>query len=233
MYTVHVDFVLWFVPPMDDNGHGIRVHRAIELPFPPTSDISVFSKGWEGMEDPMGYHLKEITWDLDKQCFLAETRMSTAGVPIALIPYEVQGLLEQGWTFGGYTDQYRTERHRRRKQSALPVLRVSKWDHDEVATWETTRGKSRPKEFSTILHAIIATMAELHNNCGVAYAMSKTQGFVDLPEDTFHKDQSPFQQKFQAAVRAYENWTSDQQWDWCERIQRRYPRLIDVIEAIR
>lgn len=98
MYTMHVDFVLWYAPPMDDNGHGIRLNRAIELPFPPTEDISVFSKSWEGMEmeDPMGYHLKEITWDLDRQCFLAETRMSSTGVPIALIPYEIQNLLEQG-----------------------------------------------------------------------------------------------------------------------------------------
>lgn len=233
MYTVHVDFVLRFVPPMDDHGHGIRVDRVFELPFPPTSDISVFSKDWEGTEDPMGYHLKEITWDLDKQCFLAETQMSTTGVPVALIPYEIHGLLEQGWTFGSYMDQYRTERRRRRKQRALPILRVSKWDHDEAATWETTRGKSRPKEFLTILHAIIATMAELHNNCGVAYAMSKTQGFVDVPEGLFHRDQSPFQQKFQVAVREYEEWTFDQQWDWCERVQRRYPRMIDVIDSIR
>jgi hypothetical protein len=110
---------------------------------------------------------------------------------------------------------------------------VSKWDHDEATTWETAPGKSRPKEFLTILHAIIATMAEVHNNCSVAYAMSKTKGFVDVPEETFQKGRSPFQQKFQEAVREYEDWTFDQQWDWCERAQRRYPRLIDVIEAIR
>jgi hypothetical protein len=119
------------------------------------------------------------------------------------------------------------------KKHKLPILRVSKWDHDEAATWETTRGKSRPKEFSTILRAIIATMAELDNNCGIAYAMSKTQGFVDIPKDLFHGDQSPFQQKFQAAVSEYEGWTFDQQWDWRASAQRRYPRLIDVIEAIR
>jgi hypothetical protein len=61
MYAVDVDLVVRFVPPMLDIGSGIRLTRSFELPFVPQEDIAVFSKDWEGMEDPLGYRLKEIT----------------------------------------------------------------------------------------------------------------------------------------------------------------------------
>lgn len=86
MYTFHVDFVLHFVPPMSDHGPGIRLNRTFELPFPPSASISVFSKDWEGMDDPMGYHLKEIAWDLDRSKFVVGTELSSTRVPIAIDP---------------------------------------------------------------------------------------------------------------------------------------------------
>ena len=233
MYLLDVDFVLRYVPPMDDNGPGIRLNRTFELPFPPSSNVSVFSKEWEGVEEPIGYRLKEVTWDLDRKRFLAETELSTSGVPIAMIPYEISNLLDYGWAYGGYAERYKSERRRGRKRDKLPPMHIGDWDYDEAETWETATGTSRPTEFKTILHAIVSTMAELHNNCSVAYAMLKTGVYVDVPESAIRRELSPIQAKFAAATDEYNSMTSDRQWDWCENVQRRYPRLIDVIEAIK
>jgi len=233
MYMVHLDFVLRFVPPMTDHGQGIRLTRTIELPFPPTEKMLVFSKDWEGADDPMGYVLKEVTWDLDRGCFLAETELSSTGVPIALIPWEVRRLVDRGWQFGSYKDQYTRDRRRGRLRKKLPLLRISDWDDEEATTWETAAKKSRPAEFKIVLQALAGTMAGLRNNCRVAYAMLKTGGYVDLADRFAPKEPSEFQQKFVAAVEAFDSKTSDQQWDWCESAQRRYPGLIDVVEAMR
>ena len=232
MFAVDVDYVVHFVPPMVDYGHGIRLTRTIELPFPPCEDVSVFSKEWEGMEDPMGYRLKEITWDIDSGRFLADTEMSMTGTPIAMIPHEIRRLVDHGWQFGSYASRYKTERKRGRKRAKLPSLEIGDWDEDDAEAWNANP-KGRPKEFKLVLHGVVATMAELHNNCSVAYAMLKTGGYVDVPERKMPSELSPLERRFSEATREYESLTSDKQWDWAERVQRRYPRLSDVVEAMR
>jgi hypothetical protein len=233
MYTVHLEFVLRYVPPMADNDHGIRLTRSVELPFPPTENMLVFSKEWEGQDDPMGYVLKEVTWDIDRGCFLAETELSSTGVPIALIPREIRRLLDLGWQSGSFKDRYETDRRRAKKRKKLPPLRINDWDDDEVTPWETAAKKSRQQEFTIVLHALVSTMAELRNNSRVAYAMLKTGGYVDLSRQSAPDALTDFQRKFAAALDAFDSMTSDQQWDCCESVQRRYPRLNDVVEAIR
>jgi hypothetical protein len=233
MYAVDVDLVLRYVPPMEDHRDGIRLTRTIELPFPPSEDIAVHSKDWEGIDDPMGYRLKEITWDVDRNRFLAETEVSSTGTPIAMIPHEIRALLKHGWQYGSHHDKYQTERKRGRKRRKLPRLRINKWDWEEAETWDTVRDNARPEEYKLVLHAVVSTMAELHNNCSVAYAMLKTGGYVEVPDDRFGNDLSPLEKKFSDAKRAYEAMPFDQAWDWCERVQRRYPRLIEVVEAMR
>lgn len=234
MFTVHLDLVVWFVPPMKDEGHGIRLNRKCELPFVPTESVSIFSKAFDGCDEPLGYCLKEITWDIDNGCFLAETHYSSVGTPIALIPHEIDALLSHGWEFGSYRNCYSSVAKPGRKRKALGSLRIAEWDDGEVKEWELRPSRSRPKEFTTVLHAVISTMAELHNNCEVAFAMLKTGGFADLPEDrSQRRDLSPFETKFDDATREYSRMTFDQQWDWCKSVQRRYPRLIDVVRAIK
>src|SRR5579859_4042726 len=143
MYTVHLDFVLRYLPPMADIGHGIRLTRTFELPFRPTEKMLVFSKEWEGQDDPMGYVLKEVTWDIDRGCFLAETELSSSGVPIALIPLDIQRIVDFGWRFGSFKDRYQTDGRRVKKRKKLPRLRISDWDDDGVTAWETATKKSR------------------------------------------------------------------------------------------
>ena len=233
MYPVHLDFVLRYVPPMADNDHGIRLTRTFELPFPPTEKILVFSKAWEGQDDPMGYVLKEVTWDIDRGCFLAETELTSSGVPIGLIPLDVRRLVDFGWRFGSFKDGYETDRRRVRKRKKLPRLRITNWDDEEVTAWETARKKLRPQEFTIVLHALVSTMAELRNNSRVAYAMLKTGGYVELPHQSARDALTAFQGKFAAALDAFDSMTFDQQWEWANSAQRRYPRLADIVEAIR
>jgi hypothetical protein len=233
MYPVHLDFVLRYVPPMVDIGHGIRLTRSFELPFPPTEKMLVFSKEWEGQDDPMGYVLKEVTWDIDGACFLAETELSSTGVPIAFIPLDIRRIVDFGWQFGSFKDDYETDRRRVRKRKKLPRLRISGWDDDEVEAWETAAKKTRPKEFAIVLQAVASTMAELHNNSRVAFAMLKTGGYVELPRQTALDQLTAFQRKFAAALDVFDSMSADHQWHWCESVSRRYPRLVDVVEAIR
>src|SRR5688500_10581988 len=100
MYAVDVDLVLRYVPPMDDHGHGIRMTWSFELPFPPSGDIAVHSREWEGIDDPLGYRLKEITWNIERSRFLGETEILATGTPIAMIPHEIRHLIKQGWQYG-------------------------------------------------------------------------------------------------------------------------------------
>jgi hypothetical protein len=233
MYPIDVDYVVRYVPPMLDWAKGLRLSRTFELPFPPSGGVSVFSKEWERIEEPLGYRLKAITWDIDKQRFLAETEVMATGVPLALIPHELRNLLDCGWAYGSYLEKYKSGGKRGRKRAKLPTMRISKWNDEEAEAWEEARSKSRPKEFKTVLHAIVATMVELQNNCSVAYAMLKTGGYVDVPESVNRPDLSPIQAKFDAAMNEFRSMKWDKQQDWCEHVQRRYPRLIDVVEAMR
>jgi len=218
---------------MTDDGPGIRLTRTIELPFPPSRDISVFSKDWEGqdIDEPLGYVLKEVTWDMDRNRFLADTEMSVTGTPIAMIPFEIVQLVYNGWKYGSYKDQYQTERKRGRKHSKLPAVPVFEWDHDEAETWDENP-KGRPKEFKLILHAVVSTMAELRNNCGVAYAMLKTGSCFDIKAGDSRSELSPLERRFQDAIREYESLSSERQWEWSERVKRRYPQLRDIVAAI-
>ncbi|MBI5757072.1 MAG: hypothetical protein HZA46_00985 [Planctomycetales bacterium] len=231
MYAVDVDLVLRYVPPMSDDDAGMRLTRTIELPFPPSRDISVFSKDWEGIDEPLGYVLKEVTWDMDRNRFLADTELSVTGIPIAMIPFEILQLVYHGWKYGSYKDQYRTVRKRGRIRGKLAAMPACEWDEEEAATWDANP-KGRPREFKLILHAVVSAMAELRNNCGVAYAMLKTGSYFDIPAGRSPSELSHLERRFQEAIREYESLSFERQWDWSERVKRRYPRLTDIVAAI-
>lgn len=231
MYAVDVDLVLRYVPPMEDYGGGIRLTRTIELPFPPAEDVSVFSKTWEGMEDPLGYILKNVTWDMDRNRFLADTMLSVTGTPIAMIPFEICQLVYHGWKYGSYKDNYQTRRKGRRKRDKLLTISGCDWDYDVAEAWETSPN-NRPDEFKLVLQAVVATMAELHNNCRVAYAMLKTGCYFDIAKGTLPSDLPVLERRYSEALGKYDALPSDKQWDWAERVKRRYPQLVDVAAAI-
>lgn len=231
MYAVDVDLVLRYVPPMSDDDDGIRLTRTIELPFPPSGDIAVFSKDFEGIDEPMGYVLKEITWDMDRNRFLADTELSAARVPIAMIPFLIVQLVYHGWKYGSYNDHYQTERKPSRKRKKLAPIPVFEWDFEEAGAWDANP-KGRPKEYKLVLHAVVSTMAELHNNCSVAYAMLKTSSYFNIEAGDSRSELSPLERRFQDAIREYESLSFERQCDWCDRVKSRYPQLRDIVAAI-
>lgn len=54
MYPVNLDLILRFVPPMSKSEAGYHLTRTFELPFAPSKGTAVFSREWEGMDDPLG-----------------------------------------------------------------------------------------------------------------------------------------------------------------------------------
>lgn len=231
MYAVDLDLIIWYVPLMADTGEGIRLTRTIELPFPPVEEISIFSRVWQPNGEPLGYVLKDITWDLDRQRFFAETGHSISDTPIAMIPYELRELIDSGWTYGSFKDSYQTERNRGRKRGTRPAIENGDWDFDEAAEWDTST-RNRPKEFRQILQAVGSTMAELGNNCHVAYAMLKTGFFFNLPSGKLPSQLSPQERRFYQACRTFESLTFDQQCYWREGVTRRYSSLRDAVAAV-
>lgn len=216
---------------MSEHEAGYRLTRTIELPFAPSSGTAVFSQEWEGMDDPLGYVLKDVTWDIDRACFLAETVTEMCDFPIALIPLEICRFVVYGWTIGSYADQYSTERKCGRKRRKIPTMAISDWDEEDAEAWDSDM-TGRPKEFKTVWHAVVAMMAGLWNHCPVAYAMLKTGVHVEVPKEGF-KELSPLQNRFRDAIREYESLTFDQRCEWRDRVVGRYPRMEDVVEAIR
>jgi len=230
VFQVNLDLILRFVPPMSEHDAGFRLTRTFELPFAPSNGTAVFSRDWEGMGDPLGYVLKNATWDIDRKCFLAETVSEMCDIPIAIIPLEIRRLVDYGWTIGSYADQYSNERKRGRKRGKIPKLTISDWDEEDAESWDSDKTE-RPKEFKTVWHAVVAMMADLWNNCPVAYAMLRTGVHVEVPKEEF-KELSPLQTRFRDAVRDFETLTFDQRCVWRERVVGRYPRMSDVVEAI-
>ena len=86
----------------------------------------------------------------------------------------------------------------------------------------------RPKEFELVLQACVATMAGLQNNCGVAYAMLKTGGFVDVSEGRSKRELSTLERQFRESAKEYDSLTTEQQTNWSEQTKRKHPSLIDV-----
>lgn len=222
-YRVELDLVLHFVPPMNDNGDGITFTRTIELPFPPCKEIAIHSKHIDGETfPPIGFKLKDIIWDADRQVFLATTYVIFQGTPLAEIPDELALWLDLGWKLGSYADQYK---HVLEDDDDGETETNSDAEEDEEK-WQTLRPNKRPKTFNQIFKGLIRKLAELDNNCSVAYAMAKTQQYY---EDT----ESPEGKEFAEAVKEYTELSWDDQAKWRDNIQRRYPRLERLIPKAR
>lgn len=230
MYRLELDLIVRFVPPMDKYGRGIHLTRTVELPFLPSEHIALHSRAWEYIDDPLGYRLKEIVWDADQNLFLAHTELSDTGTPVAFIPHEIRNLLEHGWAYGSFRDSYSADGRRNRKRKKLTPIPIEDWDWDEAETWQSERGRKRPAEFDTVWKSIIHTMAELYNNMSVAYAMQKTGTYQEIPQFTAP---NPAERNFKDKVGEFEIMPLDDQMKWRDGVLRRFPRLIDVVEAIR
>ena len=100
-FRLEFDLSIFFVPPMDDHGPGIRLTRSFELPFPPTEGLclngAAFNPHSPSSED---FPVKGVTWDMDRRIFLAGIVLVCQDHPIESIPDELRAWIERGWRLG-------------------------------------------------------------------------------------------------------------------------------------
>ena len=106
MYKLLVDLCLSYSPPMSEHARRIRLTRKMELPFPPYEGLAIFSREFDSAQEPPGFVLKNVTWDLDRQLFVAET-FADNELAMAEIAEDLAWWLNLGWEWGSYMDHYR------------------------------------------------------------------------------------------------------------------------------
>jgi hypothetical protein len=229
VYRLELDLLLSFVPPMEEHARAICLTRTLELPFPPWDGLILTSEALNGRPDPMGYVLKEVTWDMDSQVFLAKTQASIHGLPIACIPYDIRDLLDLGWRYGSVADSYGTD-----DEQDEHVGLDTPTDEDAEDTWDdedrlrSMPPRKRPREFNKLFRALVREMASLFNNLPTAFAMDKTKTL--FTEEELKKDETPAKKRFKDAITEYYKMSSQQQGDWQDRVIRNNPRLDRIVE---
>jgi len=232
MFKLHLDMKLYFDPPMADSGRGICVTREFDLPFPPTDDLFLTSVALNGIGSALGYRLDQVTWDVDREVFLADSSSSSVGFPIALIPLEIRDWIDRGWKLGSYEDFYEKPDGRATRFKKEPI--TYKWkskDEDTAEKWHQMKPRERPESFNQFFKAIIREMAVLDNNTSVAYAMYRTQMYFD--EKELQKNELPPAKKFRDAKVTYEQMTYEEMAAWSRSVIRRYPRLEQFVRGFR
>lgn len=91
---------------MSDHGAGIVITREIQLPFVPRTSIRLCGVSIDQCADPLGFQLEDLTWDIDREVFLAKTCLISHDEPLAFIPDTIRSWLDLGWKLGTYHDTY-------------------------------------------------------------------------------------------------------------------------------
>ena len=176
-FRVELDLHLYFTPLMRQVGDGIVLTRTLDLPFPPNGKIMIGGKSIEGdCTPPLGYHLADIVWDVDRQVFLTNTVMCLDGTPLAFVPMEIEMQVDNGWKIGSWRKFY----DRTWKSPIDTNLQASKFDlewddEEELYLLETTPSTKMPEQFNQLFSAIVRMLFMLQNNESVGYAMYKSK----------------------------------------------------------
>jgi hypothetical protein len=233
-FTVELDLVLHFVPPMSPHSNGLVLTRKFQLPFPPYDGLLVFSNKMDDCPDPEGMMLKHVVWDIDRRIFLARTQIQHDMLPIALIPVEVRSWIDLGWRLGSCRDKYAVEYPDDEVQEASPrpdsLEDEASWpelDEDELESWATLPPRKRPARFNRLLRALVRHMSETYDNLSVAYAMDQTKRYFD--EEEVKKSDNPAVDAWRKAEQAFMSMSDDEQTKWQKHVERHYPRLDRLI----
>jgi hypothetical protein len=227
MFKLELDLVLHFIPPMDERGQGIRLTRSLKLPFPPTNGLHLAGVAMDDPPSPLGFRINDLTWDLDRQVFMATTQLIDHNLPLAAIPDEIANWIERGWRLGSYEDAYEQPEATEDDSSEIAAESVDEWDEDDRLP--TMNPRSRPLVFNQSLRALVREMARLHNNEATAYAIDRTKMF-------FREEQLKGEPKaairFCDARKEFLAMTWDQQCDWREKVLRTHPRLDRIVAEV-
>lgn len=231
MFKLELDLVIHFVPPMSEIGDGIHLTRTIEFPFAPYSGLAVHGKELDECPELMGFVLKNVVWDIDRQTFLAETFSVHYG-SFFMIADEIRTWVDRGWRLGSYLDAYKAadEAESGEEEETVVIDEGDDDEWDEMERWPTMRPQKRPAHFNKLLRAMVRTMVELRNNEATAYAMAKTQLLFDDQE--LKTLDSPDKERFKASQNEYWKMPVDQQYAWQDGVKRKYPRLDRLVSEL-
>jgi hypothetical protein len=227
MYQVELDYVLRFVPPMSEHSGGLVLTRTLELPFPPYKKLYLFAKDLDDCPYPPGLRLDEVTWDIDRECFLATTELIVHG-PIADIPWLLSSYLERGWQVGSLMGQYETDDDLDEEPAdEVDVPEgTDDWDMDALEALEKESPRRRPKALNQLVKALVRVMVENGDDMAAAYALDRT-GLVISLRDAEH-GREPHDRVWLEAYREFEDLDNDSYKKWRRKVCRY--RRIDKIE---
>jgi len=229
MFRLELDVSLYFIPPMDEHGGGIMLTRTLELPFAPTPGLIVYGKSLEECPEPVGFKLDDLIWDMDREVFLASSRMINAGLPIALIPEELRSWVDRGWRLGSYKDVY-AQPGEPEDEPGEPSVDGDEDEWEMMERWPTMGLRARPREFNKTLRALVREMATVLNNENIAYAIDKTKRFFDEAE--LKGNSSPAAKRYHDALTEYFEMPSEERLDWRDHVMKKYPRLDRIVAAL-
>lgn len=230
MFTVHLDISLNFHPPMERDAGGVLLHRTLELPFAPSLGLRLAGRAIEGQAAAQGYVIEGLTWDLDRQAFVAETRVNLVDVPLAEIPFAIHDWLARGWQLGSSTEPSdATNEPHKTSPEALAMCGYDPADA-EALRWPTMDPPSRPASFNHFLKALVREMTRQPVDWPVAYAIDQTGLF--FTEEQQAEFELPGVGEFIEAVRTFTGMPFEERLGWKERVMLENPRLGGILVAM-
>lgn len=221
MFTLHIDLHLHFDPPMSDSSRAIILNHQVELPFVPSNDQAIFVPAIDRCNAPMGFHLKDVVFDVSRGVFLASTYVSDSGLPLPLIADELAEWIHLGWRFGSYRDSYLAE-----DDEDLDTAEADEgpdpWEVAEAQHHMSWRARGR--EVNRVLKAMIRHLVETQSNEAEAFAFDTTGRYFTAYELEDKGAKDCHREKFRAAQAAFQKMPEPERDKWRDRT-RRYPSL--------
>lgn len=224
-YTVHLDLHSHFQPIMSDHGRGVVLTRQLELPFVPVIGLPLFSRAMDECQEPQGFPISSVIWDLDRQVFLADTGICHADTPPLEIVYWLKEFLGRGWSFGSYRDAYAEKGAAVSESSELGDAELLESELPDEGDDVLTKGwRKRSPSQNRVLRALIRHAATTFDNEAAAYALDRTGRYFDeyqIENKSLHDKNV---RAFLDAKEAYSEMTFAEKDQWRERT-RRYASL--------
>lgn len=233
MFTLELDLIITYTPPMSETGGGIHLTRELQLPFAPHNGLQICGNQMDQAPGPDGFVLKDVTWDVDRQVFMAHTELYSHDLPMADIPADLKSWLDLGWRVGSYADHYEepdygddddTDEEREDSGDLFPVDE----EFEQMLEQPMLSPRQRPKELNRVMRAMVRAMVEVNNDASVAYAMDKTKRH--FTDHQLKDNDSREARAWREAREEYLRMGWKKQLEWRERVMRTHPRLDKLVE---
>jgi len=205
---------------MSEHGPGIVLTRKLELPFVPGQSIRLCGTSIDACPDPLGFALEDLTWDIDREVFLAHTSLTTQDEPLAFIPDSIRSWLDLGWKLGSYHDTYGDEDDG--GDVANDDGQDDNGEYERLDVLHTMPKNKRNREFNQFFKALIRVMGESYDNLDVAFAMDKLGRLVT--EESPGPDESPISRRWREARNEFHSLGQDEQFEWMDTLAK-YPTI--------